>query len=73
MVTSQSLCNHRSDVSVGERSGECTGQSNSRTFSESRKVCAMPANCGRSLSCLNVGIRRTRINGRATGRNTPEM
>ncbi|GFU16393.1 hypothetical protein TNCV_835821 [Trichonephila clavipes] len=59
--------------SIGERSGERAGKGNSQTFSLSRKVRTIPTTCGCVLSFLKVGFRRTRIKGRATGRNTLEM
>ncbi|GFU30225.1 hypothetical protein TNCV_4447181 [Trichonephila clavipes] len=60
--------------SIGERSGEHSGQGNSRIFSVSRKVRTIPATCGCTLSCLNVEFRRrTQIKGRATGRNTTNV
>ncbi|GFU44081.1 hypothetical protein TNCV_4952551 [Trichonephila clavipes] len=50
MVTSQSLRNHGQMFSIGERSGERAGQSNSRTFFVSKKVGIIPATCGREIS-----------------------
>ncbi|GFX17917.1 hypothetical protein TNCV_2293651 [Trichonephila clavipes] len=37
--------------SIGEISGERDDQGNCRTSSVSRKVCTIPATCGRALPC----------------------
>ncbi|GFW25634.1 hypothetical protein TNCV_1308951 [Trichonephila clavipes] len=67
MVISQSLGSHRPDVFYWrEIWGTCRR-------GQSKKVRTIPATCGRALFCLNVGFRKARKKGSATGRNTPEM
>ncbi|GFV71022.1 hypothetical protein TNCV_1447221 [Trichonephila clavipes] len=53
--------------SIGDISGECDGQNNSRTFFISRNVRTIPEICGSSLSCLNVGVRTARIKFKSNG------